>query len=39
MDGIFPLACLTGAPLCEKDPITAKIVNFDAVKMLLELRN
>ena len=39
VDGIFPLACLTGAPLCEKDPITAKTVNFDAVKMLLELRS
>ncbi len=39
VEGIFPLACLTGAPLCEKDPITAKTVNFDAVKMLLELRS
>ncbi len=39
VDGILPLACLTGAPLCEKDPITAKTVNLDAVKMLLELRN
>ncbi len=39
VDVIFPLACLTGAPLCEKDPITAKTVNFDAVKMILELRN
>jgi len=39
VDAIFPLACLTGAPLCEKDPIAAKIVNFDAVKMILELRS
>lgn len=39
VDGIFPLACLTGAPLCEKDPITAETVNFNAVKMLLELRS
>ena len=28
------LACLTGAPLCEKYPQTAQAVNFDAVKML-----
>ena len=39
VDAIFPLACLTGAPLCEKDPIAAKTVNFDAVKMILELRS
>jgi len=39
VDAIFPLACMTGAPLCEKDPIAAKTVNFDAVKMILELRS
>ena len=38
VDVIFPLACLTGAPLCNKDPIGAKSVNFDALKMILELR-
>lgn len=38
VDAIFPLACLTGAPLCSKDPIGAKTTNFDAVKMILELR-
>lgn len=37
-DAIFPLACLTGAPLCSKDPIGAQTINFDAVKMILELR-
>ena len=37
-DVIFPLACLTGAPLCAKDPISAKAVNLDAIKMILELR-
>ncbi len=36
---IFPLACMTGAPLCEKDPVAAKTINFDAVKMILELRS
>jgi len=39
VDAIFPLACLTGAPLCSKDPIGAKTTNFDAVKTILELRN
>lgn len=36
---IFPLACLTGAPLCSEDPIGAKTTNFDAVKMILDLRS
>jgi len=39
VDAIFPLACLTGVPACNRDPITAKTTNFDAVKMLLELRS
>lgn len=39
VDAIFPLACLTGAPLCSKDPIGAKTTNFDAIKMILELRH
>lgn len=38
-DVILPLACLTGAPLCDRDPIGAGTVNVDAVKMLLELRS
>lgn len=38
-DAIFPLACLTGAPLCDQDPLEAKSVNLDAVRMLLELRS
>jgi len=33
------LACLTGAPLCGKDPLGAKSTNFDAINMLLELRS
>jgi len=36
---IFPLACLTGAPLCAKDPVGARQVNLDAVKMVLEMRS
>lgn len=39
VDVIFPLACLTGAPICSKDPIGAKTTNFDAVKMILDLRS
>ncbi len=39
VDVIIPLACLTGAPLCDKDPFAAKEVNLDAIKMLLELRS
>ncbi len=38
-DVIFPLACLTGAPLCKKDPVGARTVNFDAIKMLLDMRS
>ncbi|MFZ3059392.1 MAG: NAD(P)-dependent oxidoreductase [Candidatus Methanoperedens sp.] len=39
VDAIFPLACLTGAPLCSKDPIGAQTTNFDAVKMILDMRH
>lgn len=38
MDVVLPLACLTGAPLCDKDPLEAKSVNLDAILMLLKLR-
>ena len=38
-DAVFPLACLTGMPICSKDPVGAKTVNLDAVRMILELRN
>jgi nucleoside-diphosphate-sugar epimerase len=36
-DAIIPLACLVGAPVCEKKPVEARTVNLDAVKMLLDL--
>lgn len=35
-DAILPLACLTGAPICAKDPFAARAVNHDAVKMIAE---
>ncbi|MBF0483069.1 MAG: NAD(P)-dependent oxidoreductase [Candidatus Omnitrophica bacterium] len=38
-DAIFPLACLTGAPLCSKDPWAAQSVLLDAIKLILELRS
>ncbi|HUC92017.1 MAG TPA: NAD(P)-dependent oxidoreductase [Paenibacillus sp.] len=38
-DAIIPLACLTGAPLCAKDPVAAQTVNLDAIKLILELRS
>jgi len=38
VDVIIPLACLTGAPLCDKDPISARTTNLDAIKLVMELR-
>lgn len=38
-DAIFLLACLTGAPLCDRYPAEAKSTNLDAVKLILELRS
>lgn len=38
-DVIFPLACLTGAPICAKDPVGARTTNLDAIKMLLNRRS
>ncbi|MBU2044115.1 MAG: NAD(P)-dependent oxidoreductase [Candidatus Omnitrophica bacterium] len=39
VEAIIPLACLTGAPLCEKDPLVARSVILDAVKLILDLRS
>lgn len=38
-DVIFPLACLTGAPLCAKDPLGAQTIIVDAVKMIVGLKS
>lgn len=35
-DAIIPLACLTGAPLCDRDKVGAESINRDAVKYLME---
>ncbi len=37
VDYIFPLACLTGAPLCAKEPHAAKEINYGAIKLILKL--
>jgi len=38
-DAVFPLACLTGAPACDRDPLGARTVNLEAVRCLLDLRS
>ncbi|MBI3318703.1 MAG: NAD(P)-dependent oxidoreductase [Candidatus Omnitrophica bacterium] len=37
-DGIIPLACLTGAPVCDRHPQEARSVNLEAIQLLLKLR-
>ena len=36
VDAILPLSCLTGAPLCDRDPVGAQQINHDAVRFLAE---
>lgn len=36
-DAILPLACLTGAPICAREPETAKAVNYDAIKLIADM--
>jgi len=38
-DVLIPLACIVGAPACDRDPISARSVNLDAVKLLNHLRS
>ena len=38
-DILIPLACLVGAPLCDKDPINAKLINCDVIKRMLDLKS
>jgi nucleoside-diphosphate-sugar epimerase len=37
-DFIIPLAALVGAPVCDRDPITARTTNLEAVELILKLR-
>ncbi len=36
-DAVIPLACLVGAPLCDRDRIGAESINRDAVRMLCRI--
>ncbi len=38
-DAIFPLACLTGAPLCAKDPVGAQTILLDAITDMLAIKS
>lgn len=38
-DVIIPLAALVGAPLCKIDPLATETTNYEAVKLLLRLKN
>ncbi len=38
-DVLIPLACIVGAPACDRDPISARSVNLDAIKLLNRLRS
>ncbi|MCA9408214.1 MAG: NAD(P)-dependent oxidoreductase [Candidatus Omnitrophica bacterium] len=38
-DAVFPLACLTGAPLCDRQPQDAEEIVVNALKMILGLRS
>jgi len=35
-DIIIPLAAVVGAPACDQNPLLAKIVNYDAIKYILD---
>lgn len=37
-DIIIHLACIVGAPACDKDPVTATSINLDSVRSLLRCR-
>jgi len=38
-DAIFPLACLTGAPICTQDPFAAETILVGAVRTILARRS
>lgn len=38
-DAILPLACLTGAPLCAREPIAATAINRDAIKAIADMKS
>jgi nucleoside-diphosphate-sugar epimerase len=36
---LIPLAALVGAPICDADPVAARTVNLEAIRLLLSLRS
>lgn len=38
-DAIIPLAAIVGASACDRDPLLAKSVNFEAIKLINDLRS
>jgi len=38
VDFIIPLACIVGAPACDRDPMLARATNYDAIKMILDIK-
>lgn len=38
-DFIIPLACIVGAPACDRDPIGARTINLEAIQSILKLRD
>lgn len=38
-DAILPLAGLVGAPICARDPVGARTVNYEAVQLILDHRS
>ena len=39
VDYVFPLACIVGAPACDRNPTAARTINYDAIKMILKQRS
>jgi nucleoside-diphosphate-sugar epimerase len=38
-DVIIPLACIVGAPACDRDPYLAKSINLEAIQLINRLRS